>query len=115
MQSDGYLQTSKELLSKAKAELVQDDLLQASEKLWGAAAHAVKAIAKRRRWPHDSHRRLFEAVNRLSIETGDRDLTTFFEVAAALHVNFYEVVRPREFIENDLQVVEGFTRRLESL
>jgi hypothetical protein len=42
------INTSHELLAKAQESLEQDDLLQASQKGWGAAAHMVKGVAEKK-------------------------------------------------------------------
>ena len=114
-QAEAYTVTSQELLVKAEQALAQDDLLQASEKGWGAAAYMVKGIAQRRGWRHSGHRELFQVVNRLAEETGDRELRTLFDLADALHGNFYENWRPREFIENGLERVREFLQKLQAL
>ena len=113
--SDGYAAKSRTLLAQASEELEQGELTQASEKLWGATAQMVKAVAQRRGWRHDSHRRLLEVVNRLASETGDRNLITLFQVAGSLHFNFYETEFPREFIEVGAERVEELIRKLEEL
>ena len=69
-----YSSTSRDSLTKAKAYLEQDDLLQASEKGWGAAAQMVKCIAESRGWRHEVHRELYQVVGRLSEETGDPEI-----------------------------------------
>ena len=48
--------TGRDFMAKAQAYLAEDDLLQASEKGWGAAAQMVKAAAEMRGWPHKNHR-----------------------------------------------------------
>ena len=53
-----YLQLSQKTLQDAEALLARGDYHQASEKLWGAAAVMVKAVAEGRGWPHDNHRAL---------------------------------------------------------
>ena len=73
--AEGFTNTSAELMAKAEDALSQGDLLRASEKAWGAAAHMVKAVAERRRWRHTGHRELFQVVSRLAEETGDRAYT----------------------------------------
>ncbi len=93
---------SREFFTKAEDALVQDDLLQASEKLWGAAAHMVKAVAEVRGWQHTGHRNLFDVVNRLAGESGDIELRPLFDIANSLHSNFYEDWMPREWIEDSL-------------
>lgn len=75
----------------------------------------VKAVAQRRGWPHDSHRLLFEAVNRLAEETGDPDLRRLFRSAASLHTNFYEDWHPRAFVEDSISDVEQLLAKLQHL
>ena len=94
--SDEHTITSRELFGKAGEALVQDDLLQASEKGWAAAAHLVKSVAQRRNLRHYGHRELYQAVNRLAQETGDNQIRVLFGSASALHMNFYENWLPKE-------------------
>ena len=90
MVTQTYAQAARHLLEQASAELAQDDVRQASEKGWGAAAQMVKAVAEQRGWQHRTHAALFAAVSRLVDETGDADISRLFAVANSLHVNFYE-------------------------
>ena len=43
-------------LDHAEEEFEKDDMLQASEKAWGAVAHYVKSVAKANGWSDGSHR-----------------------------------------------------------
>ena len=113
--SDQHAITSRELFVKAEEALTQDDLLQASEKGWGAAAHLVKSVAQRKNWRHDGHRELYQAVNRLAQETGDNQLRVLFGSASALHTNLYENWLPKEMVEAYLAQVGDFLRELEDL
>lgn len=115
MDADKYNETSRALLAAAREELEGGDLLQASEKLWGAAAQMVKAVGQSRGWRHDSHHGLFEAVNRLADETGDRELRDLFQIAGSLHFNFYEQTYPIEFIEQSAERIHQFIAKLEQL
>lgn len=115
MRADGYAEASRAFLAKAKEELEREDPVQASEKLWGAAAQMVKAVAEARGWRHDSHRAVAQAVNRLAQETGDPGLRNAFLAAQGLHFNFYENVQPREFVEDAMSLIEEFVAKLERL
>lgn len=115
MREDRNGETGRRFLAQGKEELASGDLLQASEKLWGAAAHAVKAAARRRRWRHGSHRNLVEAVDKLVAETDQPELRTFFGIAQTLHANFYENWLTRPFIEQAASQVEEFVDRVERL
>ena len=110
-----YNATGLEFLAKARTYLAGNELLQASEKGWGAAAQMVKSIAEARGWPHDGHHQLWRAVNLLVEETGDRDIRTAFGVAGALHTNFYEGWLPRETVEDYLGQVADLVSKLDTL
>ena len=85
-----YQSVSTQLFDQAHIELEAGDLIQASEKFWGAAAQALKAIAQERGWDHDSHAHFFRIVRDLIDQTGDKHIATLFNAANSLHVNFYE-------------------------
>ena len=109
-----YTTASRELLEKALDELAQGDLRQASEKGWGAAAQAVKAVAQRRSWRHDGHATLFEIVNRLMAETPDPQLGMGFHTTNNLHINFYENMMGKELVAVGLEQVQEFVQKMES-
>jgi len=113
--ADEHSLISREMLSKAEEAVGQDDLLQASEKGWGAAAHMVKGLAEKRGWQHNGHRELYQVVNRLAQETGERGIRILFNSASALHSNFYENWMPREMVEESLAQVKEFVEKLEEL
>ena len=78
-------------LEHANEEFEKDDMLQASEKAWGAVAHYVKSVAKARGWPDGSHRDIAVNARRLLDLTPDPDGNRVkFALINTLHVNFYE-------------------------
>lgn len=99
-QAEYYSATSRDFFAQAEAALAQNDLLQTSEKGWGAAAEMVKSVADARGLPHEGHRELWRVVNRLTAETGDREIRTVFGLAGYLHTNFYEGWLPRRAAGN---------------
>ena len=78
---------SRQFISKAEEYAGAGDLLQASEKAWGAAAHAVKAVAEKRGWEHSGHRELFRVIGNMAVETGQPEMRRLFHVANSLHSN----------------------------
>ena len=112
---DYHSETAGEFLAKAGGYLAEGDLLQASEKGWGAAAQMVKAVAEERGWDHSGHRQLFVTVRRLVEETGDEQLRVAFGLANVLHINFYDGLLPREEVEAYLAHIREFVGRLEEL
>ncbi len=85
-----HVATSRRLLEQAEREYRAGDVLQASEKGWGAAAHAIKAIAEHRGWEHRRHGHLVRAARRIADELEQPIVWDLFQVASAQHQNFYE-------------------------
>ena len=78
-----------ELLTAARAELTAGDLLQASEKIWGATAFAVKAVAEKRRWFNEADWKLRRAAEIITTELGRLDVMGYYSLARDAHFNFY--------------------------
>ena len=110
-----HREQSRIFLAQAYEELAKGDLPQASEKGWGAAAQMLKATAQQRGWRNSTHRDLSGVVWALRRETGDPELSVQFSAASSLHVNFYEIAHPSDYIEDLLQQVERLVDRLEGL
>jgi Archaeal PaREP1/PaREP8 family len=110
-----YAITSRVFLLAAQDLLAQDDLLQAPEKGWGAAAQMVKAVADQKGWQHNGHAYLFRTLRQLVEETKDNQIDTLFHVANHLHVNFYENIMDRELVEVGLVSVRELVEKLEQL
>ena len=113
--SQEHILIGQDFLARAEEALAQDDLLQASEKGWGAAAHTVKGVAESKGWLHNGHRELYQAVNHLGQEVGASEIRVLFSIASSLHSNFYENWMPREMIEANLAQVKHFLERLPQL
>ena len=115
MTTPRYQQASRRFLAQARAELTAGDLMQASEKGWGAAAQMLKAVAEERGWEHGKHRHLSRVASRVRSETGDRDVYRWFQVAESLHGNFYEDQMSAEDIAESLNDVQALLARLATL
>ena len=113
--TEQHRQTSEHFLAQARAELKAGDLVQASEKGWGATAQMLKAIAEQRGWEHSRHRHYHRAASRLRSETGDGDIHRLFAVASALHENFYENDMDADWVAESLDDVGAFLAKLTPL
>ena len=109
----GHLQTSYLFIEQAEEELDRGDILQASEKAWGAAVHVVKAASVQRGWRHGKYGPLRENVQRIAEECDDADLPTLFRVANSLHRNFYEDSLDEEDVRKSIGDVRVFLERIE--
>ncbi len=114
-QTNHYSQLSAEYLRKARTHLAEGDLTQASEKGWGAAATAIKAVAEERGLDHNGHFLLRRILRQLVEETGDEELTDHFGLAETLHINFYEARLPAEDVQRYLSHVERLVEKLETV
>lgn len=113
--AEEHLRISRRFMRQAHTEFAKGDRLQASEKAWGAAAHAVKAVAQRRGWQHDGHRYLFEAIDKIFRETKDPQIRGLFSTANALHMNFYENWQSDEYVQDGIEQIEVLLKKLEPL
>ena len=101
-----YLEAAEELLVEARKELGRGDLRQAAEKVWGAAALAVKAYAAWREGRRlSSHSELWEYKRVLEGELGGW-VSDAWAQATAMHVCFYEGWCTSEDVEEALARVE---------
>jgi len=101
-----YIEAARDLVAQAREELEKGDLRQASEKIWGACALAIKAHALARRGLKlESHRDLWLYKNDVAKELGDWIRTAFLK-ADSMHKNFYEGLATREDVEDSLKEVE---------
>ena len=92
-----HIQTPQSFLEAADGEFEAGDILQGSEKMWGAASHAVMAVSRRRGWPFGSHNAMRTVVRRLSEERDDPFFRAAFGVAEKFQANFYhDFMEPEE-------------------
>ena len=103
-----YAHMSRKLLQQAEAELDAGDAQQASEKVWGSAAQAIKSLAESRGWNHQHHGLLRDAINELRDEQGRLDLVLLYHAAHELHTNYYE----HEYSISDVRDRLMFTQEL---
>ena len=113
--TDYHIEIASEFLARARSYLADDDLLQASEKGWGAAAQAVKAVAESRGWEHSGHRQLQRTIRRLVDETGLSDIRDGFNEANTLHANIYDGFLETQDISENLERVEFLVGQLRPL
>ena len=110
-----YVDRCDHYLSKAAEEFARGDLLQTSEKGWGATAQVIKAVAEERGWEHRRHANLIQVVRRVVAETGDQDLWVAFAMARELHENFYEGQMGEIDVDFHLGHVTRFVEKMRSL
>ena len=113
--SDRYFQLSQRFLKHAQEQLEMGDTLQASEKAYGAVAHAVKSYGELRGWNHSNHHRVGLILDQLSDEESDISLTTDFAIVESIHNNFFEYVMPTNRVRGSVSIAKNIIDRLEVL
>ena len=91
-------QQSRYFLAKSRQYLSEDDLHQAAEKGWGAAAWMAKAVAENQGWRYVRQDEFFDVMNRAIRLSGDPRLRDLRSQANELHGHFY---RRRRFLDAD--------------
>ncbi len=96
---EDYRQQARDFLAKSWEYLDGDDLHQASEKGWGAAAWMAKAVAETQGWEYERHGQFSVVLNNASILTGDDRLRGLRSIANELHGNFYT---RKQFLDTEI-------------
>ena len=110
-----YANQSREFIALAHQELEQGDLLQASEKAWGAAAAAIKSVAEMRGWQHYAHTLIAAALWRISREHNRPRLLGMMAWASGLHQNYYEYRYGEEVVAEGIEQVAELLDILEQV
>ena len=115
--AEQHREISMQFLDHAEDELRKGDLLQASEKAWGAVSHFVNSVARQRNWPLGSHRQLIDNANRLINQdpvnaSHRRRMLLSIE---ALHANFYHAHLDEVLVGEGIEEAKGLIRTLDDL
>ena len=108
MLTTDHAQTTQGFLADSDREFDAGDTLQASEKLWGAAAHAIMAVAQQRQLEYGTHRTLINSARQVADEEGDERLRSGILAARHFHSNFYNGTMEPEDIEYDRPLVHRY-------
>lgn len=103
-----HTETAQEFLAASDREFAVGDTLQASEKLWGAAAHAIMAVAQQQDLEHGTHRTLINSARRVADDADNDQLRLGILAAQHFHSNFYNGTMEDEDIAYDRPLVHRF-------
>ena len=115
MVTQEHIRTAHEFLDESDREFADGDILQGSEKLWGAFSHAVTALAQVRGWEYGTHRKTIEAGERLVNELNDSSLAGAVSEARHFHKNFYNNFLEDYEIAIGRPIVRAFVERILNL
>ena len=115
MLTHGHSQTARDFLEASDREFAAGDHLQASEKLWGAAAHALMAAMQERSRSGTTHRALSFSAQRLAREYDDPSIGYGFSLAEKFHRNFCHDFMEEFEMDADRPRVREFVERVLAL
>ena len=115
--AEQHISISNQFLEQSEDEFRKGDLLQASEKAWGAVSHYVNAIARQRGWPLGSHRHLID--NAREVFTWDPDNAPhhrrLLRSIEALHSNFYQAFLDEDSVAEGIEDAKELIEALKAL
>ena len=115
MIKDDHVQTAQDFLTKSDGYFAEGDVLQGSEKLWGAAAHAVMAVAQERGWDYGSHYAIRQVALRLADEMEDERISLGLGVAEKFNANLYHNFMEDSELDMNRPLAQRFVERILSL
>lgn len=115
LEVEKYLNLNGKYLREADELLKKKDYPQASEKLWGAAAQMIKAVAANRGVVLGTHRSISDYVTKLHKEHPEWRLPDKFAHANSLHINFYEDWLSPELVQEGSTAVRDLVVHLRRL
>ena len=111
--SEDYSAISRRFAAHARDELSRGNRLQASEKVWGAANYALKAVAVQRGWRHRGQRNVFAVADQLAAERNSPSFKEHLMMARAIHFNFYENDLEASDVEEGINAVDRYIADLD--
>lgn len=108
-----YKRLNGKFLRDAEELVAEGDLVQASEKFWGAAAEIVKAYGVKKGLRTRTHADLWDIVITVDKENRQLGLHEDFLTAGYLHSNFYEDELRLESVRAAGNVVKRFIGKME--
>ena len=113
---DDHAQISRRFLEHGRMQLAQGDRLQAAEKIWGAAAHALKAVGEQRGLIHDRHPNVCDIGEHLGREfQREEPFSGYLAQAEYMHRNFNQNDRSEIAIQSALADIEKLVEELETV
>ena len=105
-----HLDIADGFLTRGHQYLLLDDLHQASEKGWGAAAHLAKAIAAARGWEYGHHSEFDKVIRDAASFYREPSLKRWGDAAHVLHSNYYQ--HPSLLDSDDILERLGFVEQM---
>lgn len=107
-----HTRLAQKLLDNAGREIAAGELVQGSEKLWGATSQALKAYCASRGMPHAKYSQRRQAALQLATEQDDASVRLAFNLALSCHANFYNDWMEQEDLETCLPDIRDLVSKI---
>lgn len=107
-----HIELARYFIGRADAHFGAGRVLEGSETLWGAAVHALIAVALHRGWHYDSHGALKNVARQLTNVPGRPQWLQQFDTAEQFHVHYYHGRLTEQLIASRRPQVSRFVQRL---
>ena len=112
--AEQHLSISNQFLEHADDEFRKGELLQASEKAWGAVSHYANYVARQRGWPLGSHAHMMDNI-RKTFRRDPANATHYRRLLRSiesLHANFYQAFLDEESVGEGIEDAKELIRIL---
>ena len=106
-QTEKHTRLARKLLDDAKREIDAGDLVQGSEKLWGATSQALMAYCASHGMSHGKYANRRHAAFQLADQLDNPFIRATFGVAQSCHSNFYNDWMEQEDLDGYLPDIEA--------
>ena len=106
-QTEKHTRLARKLLDDARREIAAGDLVQGSEKLWGATSQALKAYCASHGMAHSKYAHRRHAAFQLADQLDNPFIRATFGVAESCHANFHNDWMEQEHLYGYLPDIES--------
>lgn len=110
--TEKHTRLAEKFMADARREIDEGELVQGSEKLWGAASQALKAYCASHGMPHGKYAQRRHAALELADERGDDAIRLAFKLAESCHANFYNDWMEREDLYGHAADIQTFVEKI---
>ena len=110
--TEKHTRLAQKLLRDASREIAAGDLVQGSEKLWGATTQALRAYCASRGMPHGKYAQRRQAALRLASERDDESIRFVYGLAQSCHANFYNDWMEQDDLDDLLPDIQRLVEKI---
>ena len=110
--AEKHTRLAEKLMADAGREISAGELVQGSEKLWGAASQALKAYCASHGMSHGKYAQRRHAALELADKRGDDSIRLAFKLAESCHANFYNDWMEQEDLDSHVADIRTFVEKI---